>query len=156
MVRKHRLDTATSGDHLVIGIASQLKDYRICHFLNEALTIRLTRSKDIPVWVAGSEKCMNFPFYRYYDVPHKINWYLLANRNHLGQYMLAELKPIDFLLINDGLPPFLNLEDFIYSINKITHVRLAQEIGQDKPKNLQPLLLDLEMHLVELDRKIKL
>lgn len=155
MVKKHKLDAEISGEHLVIGISSQLKDYRLCHFLNEALGIKLTRSTDIPVVIAGTNEIMDFPFYRYYDLPHKINWYLLANRNHHGHYMLADLKVIDFLLINDGLPHFLNFDDYISTIKKISQVRLAQEIGLDKSKGLSPLLLDLEMHLVELDRKLK-
>jgi len=153
MIRKHKLDVDFSDKPLVIGIVSQLKDYRLCHFLNEALGTKLTRSKDIPVMTAGTNNIRVFPFYRYYDIHHKINWFLLANRNHLGQYLLADLKLIDFLLINDSLPHFLNFDDFVSTINKIQQVRLAQEIGLNKSKGLFHLLLDLEMHLVELDQR---
>jgi len=153
MVKKFKLPSALSSDYSVIGIATQLRDFRLCHFLNEALNIKLVRKDDIPVSAQKEDAFIYFPFYRFFDPHYKTNWYLISNKNHLHQIMLAELKQLDYFFINDGLPSFLNLSDFTSTIKKIGNVQIAQEIALTKSKSLNHLLEDLEMHILELDRK---
>jgi hypothetical protein len=153
MAKKHKLSPALSYDYSVVGIVSTLRDFRFCHFVNEVLNIKLSRNVDIPVNVQGSDQLFYFPFYRFYDVSYKINWYLMANKNHQQQWMLAGLKQLNFFLVNDGIPSFMQLSGFVASIKKIPHVLMAQELDLNKAKKLNYLLEDLEMHILELDRK---
>ncbi len=152
MVKKYKLSSALSYDYSVVGIVSNLRDFRLCHFVNEALNIKLSRKEDIPVNVQGSDQVLYFPFYRFYDVSYKINWYLIANKNHQQQWMMAGLKQLNFFLVNDGIPSFMQLSEFIAGIKKIPNVLMAQELDLSKSKALNHLLEDLEMHLLELDR----
>jgi hypothetical protein len=155
MIRRHKLSVELSHDYSIIGIATQLKDYKLCLFLNKVLGIKLVRTVDIPVRAGESETPVSFPFYRYYDAANRINWYLLSNRNHNHQLILAGLKQLNFFLLNDGIPPFMDIKTFISSINKISNVQLAQDINIEKFKGIDYMLLDLELHLLELDRKNK-
>lgn len=155
MAKKHRLQVAYSDDFSVIGIATQLKDFKMCLFLNQALGTRLVRDGEMHVSLAGGNQTAAFPFFRYFDAPNKINWYFVANRNHEQQLMISELKQFSFFLINDGIPPFMSLADFIASVNHINNVQIAQEISPQRHKELGFMLQDLEMHILELDRKNK-
>jgi hypothetical protein len=155
MARKHKLSSAVSFDYSIIGIATQLRDFKLCLFINEALGIKLTRTGEIPVCIFGSETLLNFPFYRFYDTSNKINWYLIANKNHQQQFMLPELKQLNFFLINDGMPPYMEIKNFITAVRQIRQVQIAQEFAAEKSKSLIYLLQDLEMYVLELDRKNK-
>jgi hypothetical protein len=155
MTRKHKLSSAVSFDYSIIGIATQLKDFKLCLFINEALGIKLTRTGEIPVYVFKSETLMHFPFYRFYDTTNKINWYLISNKNHQQQLMLPEMKQLNFFLINDGMPPYMEIKNFITSIRQIRQVQIAQEFSAEKSKGLIYMLQDLEMYVLELDRKNK-
>lgn len=151
MAKKHRLQVANGDEYSVIGIATQLKDFKMCLFLNQALGTRLVRDGEMHVSNSGNQTSA-FPFFRYFDAPNKINWYFVANRNHEQQLMISELKQLSYFLINDGIPPFMSLDDFIASVSKINNVQLAHEISPQRYKELVFMLQDLEMHVLELDR----
>ena len=153
MAKKYRLSFALSYDYNIIGIASQLRDYKLCFFINNSLRIKLHRIEDIPVNTSGTDEFLSFPFFRYFDALHKINWYLIANHNHQQQFLLTDFKKLDYFLINDGIPPFLKQENFISAIKSISNVQLLISIDPEKSKSLNYLLQDLEMHILEIDRK---
>jgi hypothetical protein len=155
MAKKHRLQVANGDEYSVIGIAAQLKDFKMCLFLNQALGTKLVRDGEMQVSSAAAIQTSTFPFFRYFDVPNKINWYLVANRNHEQQLMINELKQLNFFLINDGIPPFMSMDDFVASVNNINTVQLAHEISPQRYKELVFMLQDLEMHVLELDRSNK-
>lgn len=155
MVKKHRLSAACSYDYSITGIATQLKDFKLCLFINQALGIKLRRVGDIPVNASEKGKLLHFPLYRYYDPPHRINWYLIANRNHQQQVMLSELKELNFFLVNNEMPPFLDINTFISSLKQIAGVQMAQQISLSTSKGLSYLLQDLEIYTLELDKQSK-
>lgn len=155
MPKKHKLDSNLLQDYSIVGIVTQLKDYKLCLFLNKNLGLNLVRTNDIHVNANENETMNSFPFYRFYDKHSKTNWYLLGNKNHLHQSMLYRYKQINFFLIYDGTPPFTDINTYISLIKKIANVQLVQEIKMGKNKGFEYLLQDLEMHLLELDRRKK-
>lgn len=152
MVKKHRLSSEGAFDYCITGIASQLKDYRLCLFINQALGLKLIRKGEIPVNSFRSHAIQYFPFYAHYDDVYRLNWYLIPNKNHLNQVMLADLKMLDFFLISEGLPAHLEIEFFISILKEINHVQMAQEMDLSQSKSFPGLLEDIELYNLELNK----
>lgn len=152
MAKKHRLSSEVSFDYCITGIASQLKDYRLCLFINQALGLKLIRKGEIPVNISHSHAVQYFPFYAHYDTFHRLNWYLISNKNHLHQVMLTDLKMLDFFLISDGLPSHLDIKDFTSALKRINNVQMAQEMDLSQSKSFPAMLEDIEFYNLELSK----
>ena len=153
MVKRYKLAAELSFDYSIIGIASQLKDYRLCFFINQALGIKLERKGELPVSKSSDEDLEYYPFFRFFHEAHRLNWFLVPNKNHRQQIMISGLRQLNFFLISDGKPPFMSFDGHIQSLRNIANVQMAQEIVLSKSKSIIPFLQDLELYILELDRK---
>lgn len=142
----------------VVGIISELPDYRLCYMLNQDLGFRLTRSKqDRELF----DKKGNFFYseYEFADNIHQVDWYLTANkkcRRLIGgeagtdtaefensiMPLVADLKLFDYFLwySGDNNPA---LDDFLrLSLQKPSYVRTFSKINTEQSKHIRNLLLE--------------
>lgn len=107
-----RLDDDDQYDFILVGIACQYKDYRLCHDLNAGLDIQLRRENDYEIFNGKRMENICFSFYRYVTGEDD-NYFLLSNKGRQG-LLIPEQKQIDyFLMVRENvkriqLPELLN------------------------------------------------
>jgi len=84
-------------DFKLIGIVSQQREYRLCHFLNKQLGLHLRRSSDYEVMRPQNRQVLAFALYKYEpdDAPH---YYLFSNKSD-GGFLVPEHRHIDYFLM---------------------------------------------------------
>ncbi|MBN2616253.1 MAG: IPExxxVDY family protein [Bacteroidales bacterium] len=130
----------SEGFHL-LGIASNLSDYRLCHFINERWSIGLKKYGDFAVEPVEE----GFSWYFYYDDHWKTYYYLMANRN-AGGFLKKEWKQFDYLLILKGSIDSDLFGERIRQLRQIPQVIGVFQQDLQKTKNMDVFLEALEMH----------
>lgn len=140
-------DPISFPDLTLIGIASQLKDYRLAHFINQNTALELVRMEDVPVFSEKDNNLIPYPLFIWHEPTQRTNYYLISN-NHPAGKLIPAYKQADFILgmrgpYDDELP-----QTIIQSIKKISAIQLVFLIDPAKIKNLEGIMSDLELHLV--------
>jgi len=154
VTKRMRLDIALQYNYLVVGINSQLNDYRLGFNLNRVLGIDLRRLDDLPAYFEKEKK--NHPFPLYTDNSNK-NFkvcFLLSCKNQ-GIMLFPQLKYYDYLFLYENPAQDLTEESVVSSIRRITNVQLANKLLPAELKGLNMVLVDLEMHLHEIAQNSK-
>lgn len=136
MSKIHSIDFEYDHDYDLIGIHSTLADYRMAYFLNETLSIHLSRFKEDLEY--KSKNC-SFPLFTFEDESAFTSWSLIANKfvfteevsfngSNLFQeeskisYLIPEKKRIDYFIKISGLQDDNELSEVLYKINKINNI----------------------------------
>lgn len=146
VTKKIRLDIVLQYDYLVIGISSQLKDYRLGYNLNQVLGTDLKRLQDLPAFFEKEKMVHPFPLFT--DI-HNDNFkvcFLLGCMNQ-GKILFPELKYYDYLFLYESPSPDWSDERVINSIRAIPNVQLVRKLIPKELKGVNMVLIDLEMHL---------
>lgn len=134
-------------DLTLIGIASQLKDYRLAYFINQNTALELVRMEDVPVFSEKDNNLTPYPLFFWHESTQRTCYYLISN-NHPSGKLIPAYKQADFILLmrgpyDDELP-----QTIIQSIKQISSIQLVFLIDPAKIKNLEGIMSDLELHLV--------
>jgi hypothetical protein len=149
MPRKSRLESEVEGVDAIYGLTTVYRDYRVAHFVNQALSLELASRPDIPVYSARLKRLTHFSFYTYYDNDLRTDYFLISNTNEETR-IIPEMKQINYLLLIKGAAPqeyYSNLLPQLRTMSQINSIRLQPE----SIKDLTLLIQDLEIHLVEIN-----
>jgi hypothetical protein len=144
--RKLISEPATYPDLTIIGLSSQLRDYRLAFFLNRDIGINLVKIKDLPVYSEKEDTLFEFPLYTSYEPARRLNYYLMGN-NNAGNRMIPAYKQADFMLMIKGQIDNERSGLLNTGIRKIPGVQMVFNLEIDKIKNLEGIMTDLELHL---------
>ncbi len=84
-------------DFYLFGIASQVKDYLLCHAVNQKLDISLVRQEDFDIFNQKRMEEQGFSFFRY-DSEDDDQICLVSNRSSKG-LLIPEQKQMDYFLM---------------------------------------------------------
>lgn len=132
----------------LIGIASHLKDYRLCFFLNQKLNTTLCRKSDL---VIPGDPDRSFSFYIYFNKDERRNYFLIANHHPEGK-LLPGQRGIDYLLAVDDVLDTSKVADLVKKIQSAPHVLTAFPIELAKVRNVNTILEDIEIHMISLKK----
>jgi hypothetical protein len=144
--RKLISEPASFPDLTIIGISCQLKDYRLAFFLNRDIRLNLVRLDDLPVYSEKEDALFEFPLYTCFEAERRLNYYLMGN-NNAGNKMISAYKQADFLLMVKGQNDNAKSASLITGIRKISGIQMVFLLDNDKIKNLEGVMSDLELHL---------
>ncbi len=147
MAKKLSFNIDFSSEYSFIGIACQLKDYRLAFFLNKQLNLNLKRISDFVQGSADKEE-ISYSLFNYHNPETKNNFCLISNHNSEAK-LIAALKNIDYFLLIENDIPDASKKELIANIRKIPNVMAAYDIELSKIKNISNLLADLELQLLE-------
>jgi len=147
MARKYTLSSSSDEDFQLIGIASQLRDYRLCHQLNKKLYLHLEKLDDLNAETAQEGTFGNFPFFHYRKPENYIDFFLIANKSAEG-ILLPDLKEVDYFLVIHGPFPNESLDRFLKTSKSLPGVQLSFLIDITKPKKIDAFLMELELHVL--------
>ncbi|MBK7173220.1 MAG: IPExxxVDY family protein [Bacteroidales bacterium] len=152
MARKNRLDAVTEFAIALIGIATSHRDYKLVHYINESLQINLINEEDLPVFNVKNDSLSYFPFFTYYHPDLRTDFCLIANNNN-STFLIPSLKQINFFLLMQGAAYQQHIDTVSASLRKIQGVQAAILVNQSGIKEIGPLLEDIELHKIEIQKK---
>ncbi len=127
-----KIDDGDQFDFMLIGIACQHKDYRLCHELNTTLNLGLRRENDYEIFNGKRMEQISFSFYQYLTEEDD-HYYLLANKGRQG-LLIPEQKQIDyFFLIRENVKRINQPE----LINRLKELKIILGTFKMDPKNLK-------------------
>lgn len=132
----------------IIGITSQLKDYRLAFFLNRDTHLNLANLDDIPIYFEKENLLIKFPIFSCFEADQRLNYYLIGN-NFDRIKMIPAYKQADYLLFLMGQISQDRLNSLISIIRTIKEIQLVFAVDKDNIKNLEGIMTDLEMHLAK-------
>ena len=134
-------------DLSIIGINSQLKDYRLAFYLNKDSDLSLNRLNDLPVFAEKENLRPEYPLFYCHQPIHRAHFFLLGN-NHSVAKVIPVYKQADFLLMVRGQLQPDNIMSLTQNIRRINGVQLVFNIDLLKVKNLEGIMSDIELHMM--------
>lgn len=152
MKKKFKIDFDIQSEYTLIGISSQLKEYRLVFHINKELNLNLKRLKDFKAVNGNKNLEDGFSFFYCFNEDSQRDYCLISNINNNGRLLPSE-KQIDcFLIVNEKISD--NQKKAVLSkIRKISNVYAAFELDIKKIKNTDIFLSDLEIHITETLKK---
>lgn len=150
--RKLISHTQQAPDLQLIGINTDLADYKLAYFINRDISIKLERLDNLPVFCEKSKNVKLYPFFESHDHDRRVSYYLIGNNLPSGK-MIDQYSQADyFLLIKGKLDEETNKKilSCLRQMNSVTFVFVAV---LNKIKELDGILQDLELHLLSLNLK---
>lgn len=124
----------------LLGIVAPIEHYRFCWRLNQMLNFNFRINNNIEIQLNKKARKYFFPIYEYGEQSGTIKHYLYNNEDD-GEYLLPEVKHLDFLwLIKDDVMHDEEINVLISSIRTIPAVQLIIELTNEKIKNKQHLI----------------
>jgi len=124
----------------IIGLVTNLKDYRLAFNINNVLNLKLSRYKDFKP--EGKDGQYSWYYFSQGGNYHSIT---LINNNSFKGKLIFEPK-IDFLLLIKNVFIESLVNDALIKLRKIDGLNMAFELQIAKIKNADVLLEALEMH----------
>jgi len=119
-------NTSDEYDFLLIGIVCQHKDYRLCHFLNRQLSLRLQRDSDYEIMKPQNKQKLSFSMYTYAPAG-QASYYLFANKAE-GGTLISDHKNMDYFLMVKDYQNRMEEDSLIASIKSIPLVLGAYSV----------------------------
>jgi hypothetical protein len=119
----------------LLGIVAPVKGYQFSWLLNQYMQIDFRINHDIEIQLDKKKRKYYFSIYEYAEPNGSLMHYLYINQFD-GEYLLPELKHLDFLWLLKGDimrdPEFAHLQQ---SIRSIPGVQLVMELTGEKIRN---------------------
>lgn len=127
-------------DSRLLGIVAPIKQYQFCWHINHLLNFDFRYNNNIEIQLTKKQRTYFFSVYEFGDSCCTIKHYLY-NNHHDGEYLLPELKHLDFIwLIKYDLMKDEEVSALIQSIKTIPAVQLVTEMTNEKVKSKQSLM----------------
>jgi hypothetical protein len=128
----------------LFGISCHLKDYRLSYLLNKKLELEFVKMEDF----------MEYSFYYCRDEDRYNIYYLLGNRGQ-DNILFSGLKQTDYIMLVEGPFKKIQKDKLLENIRSIQSVLTAFEIRFETIKNYETVLIDLEIHLMNIQKESK-
>lgn len=135
---KHVLDLEEEFDYQVIGICTNLVDYRLAWEINQKLKMHLRRTpEDYLKTNKKGEMLSSHSLYEETDDELTYEYIVVKNKNR-GKFLISELELIDFFfLINDNN---MDAEDVSVKLRTVDKIQTAVVIDPDEHKSFGQLI----------------
>ena len=125
----------------LLGIMSQVKNYRFCWLVNAELNYDFRLNTDAEIQLKKKSRNYFFQVYQFSETDREMEHYMYHNQFE-GEYLLPELKHFDFLwLIKADIIDEENFISLQQNIKNINGVQLVTEPTHEKIKNKENLIL---------------
>lgn len=127
-------------DFVLIAITASLKDYILCHKINNSLEFDFEKVDDHEIYYNADEAPLAFSRYYFYVEQGEREYYVVNNRNSEG-FLIPEMNKVDFFMI---IHQYIDKEDlnFILTrLNKLPDIQVAAQIDPLKLKSRENLVM---------------
>lgn len=154
MPRKLKLDSSFDKDYTLTGVVSHHRDYRLIWFINEKMQLHLVKLDNLKIFNDKKGEFQEYSLY-YYNEPQSFKtYYFIANQGEQG-VLFPEHKQTNFFLLVKGNVSQALKNETVKQIYTISVVLTAHSIPLSSVKNIDNFLSDLELHMLEIQKKEK-
>lgn len=142
---KYKLDQDSIHDNFfdntrLLGIIAPIKNYTFCWHLNNILGVNFTLNSDIEIQTRKKNRDYFFEVYEWKEPESYLTHYLYNNQFD-GEYLLPELRNMDFLWLMKGdWVEDEKCNQIINGIKLVTGVQFVTELSDDQIKNKTNLI----------------
>ena len=127
-------------DTKLLGIMAPMRDYQICWNLNNMMGMDFRINNDIEIQLTKKKRNYFFAVYEFCEPTGSLSHYVYNNRFD-GEYLLPELRHLDFLWLMKGdIVTEQGLQQTINNIKEINGVQLVIELTNEKIRNKEHLI----------------
>lgn len=139
---------------ILLGICSQLWDYRLTWFLNKELGLNFMKKDNFLFKNSKNDEEKPFSFFYFND---KLNHreYCVVSNHHDNSYLIPVYKAFQYILLIYGYIHPKQKEALIQKIRKIKNVLTVKELDKQKIKNSTLVISEVEIHIGKLNKKQK-
>lgn len=141
--RKIKNESADGGDYRLIGIASSLKEYKLCFHLNHILECDLNKLNDLNFEPTDRTRKSHYSVFRAGEASDKNRFFVFSNKN-LGDFLLPEVSHFDYILRIEGKLEDKEMKKLAEEIKQLPEVVMSTEIPLKKIKNKDRLMYEEE------------
>lgn len=142
-MKKTKLDIDYEFDFELIGVISSFKDYKLAWNINKTLGIELSKDEDLVIkFINYTLVISNYSFQIDHSIIRMIKNLTLESGNKNHQYLIPELKHIDFFLQIVSEDDTYNLNDTLQKIRETAGVELAMYIEIEELKSKENLIYE--------------
>lgn len=128
-------------DSHLMGIISSQKEYQLCWQINRLLRFNFKMNNEVEVMLQKKDKTCFFQIYEY-EEPLRFTTHYLYSNHYKGEFLVPELKHIDFLWLVKG--KYYSEDDikwFMEGVRKISIIQLVTMINPYELKSRENLIL---------------
>lgn len=134
--------------YTLLGLSTQLKDYRLSFLLNKLPGFCFTRVEDLSVKIPDAGEPIHFSLYTCSD-EENFNAYTLISNRSTDHFLVPSVKQADYLLMIEGPFKKQQKDELLKSLRTVPNMLLAAEINTSSVKQFESLLSDLELHIMK-------
>lgn len=124
----------------LLGIMASVKSYQFVWQINRQMGYSFSLNNDLEIERRNKSRSFFFSIYEYQIPQTSVCYYIYHNQND-GEFLLPELKNLDFLWMIKGEDISLNdIQSLQQNIKALPNVLLVNEVSSDKIKNKQHLI----------------
>jgi hypothetical protein len=123
-------------DISLLGLISFAKGYRFCWLLNNYLSFDFKLDTDKEIVSMKKNRTYYFPVYHFFEHNSYCNHYLYVNKCD-GEYLLPELKHLDYIWIIKGSK---NFNDILPLVKLIPEIQFSVPIDLSHIQNKEQLI----------------
>jgi hypothetical protein len=125
---------------LIFGIVAPVRNYQFVSSINRYMGCSFRLNNDLEIQLRNKSRNYHFSIFEY-EVPQTTNWYYLYHNQHMGEYLLPEVKHLDFLwMVRGDAIVGEDIQGLQQSIRNLPAVQFVSELTPDKIKNKTNLI----------------
>jgi hypothetical protein len=149
-----RIKNELAADYILIGIASSLREYKLCHHLNLLLSCDFRKLKNLIFETSERSRNVQFSVFKAGQEGDLNTFIVFANKS-LGEVLLPEVSNFDFIIQINGSYDNQKAENLIEGINQFPEVVMTAQVPLKKIKSKDRLVYEEEKPSVHLKRSKK-
>ena len=127
-------------DCRLLGIMAPIRNYQFCWHLNSLLGLDFRINNEIEIQLNKKNRNYFFGVYEFHEPASSLSHYVYSNHFD-GEFLLPELKHLDFLWLMKGDPVQEELlQQLANSVRMINGVQLVVELTSEKIRNKEHLI----------------
>jgi hypothetical protein len=130
-------------DYKLVGIASSLKEYKLCYHLNLLLNCDFKKLTDLVFEPTDRTRKIQFSVFKGCDEHDKNQFIVFSNKN-LNEVLLPEISNFDYVLQLHGRFEAEDIKTLIEGIKAFPEVIMTAEIPLKKIKSKERLVYEEE------------
>ncbi|MCK5846378.1 MAG: IPExxxVDY family protein [Bacteroidales bacterium] len=138
------LDIEEEINYSVIGITSNLKDYRLTFYINKLPNIQFKRVE--PFVFHHKNIAFTYSLYVYVDNKNLRNYYLISNKDRSVK-LVPKFQHFDYLLIMDGEIDEDYINDLTKELKASNYITLTSVVDFNEIEKIKNLRASFDYHL---------
>jgi hypothetical protein len=123
----------------VLGLVSQLPDYKLAWVLNKNLKLQFVRQKDHEIFLKNDEK-LSFTYFCYQTENCTLRLLKNQSPDFSNKYLLPEFKNLDYLLLIEDETGDWAADQTKRSLQSLAAIQFIQSISHEKIKSIENLM----------------